>query len=96
MGLLNSVGNPMKRVFSLLTPTATIAAIFINGITPVQAQEVVLTLMYNSVVVQHSHSIPSRQLESPPLPPDNGTPSDRTGAGTRAVQQTVSLTEETL
>lgn len=74
----------MKRVFSLLTPTAIIAAIFINGITPAQAQEVVLTSMFNSVVVQRSPNSPSQQVESAPPPPDNGAPSDRTGAGTRA------------
>ena len=95
MGLLNSVTNPMKRVFSLLTPTATITAIFISGITPAPAQEVVLTSMFNSVVVQRSQNSPSRQLESPP-PPDNGAPSDRSAAGTHAVQQTVPLTEEAL
>ena len=96
MGLLNSVSNPMKRVFSLLTPTATITAIFISGITPAPAQEVVLTSMFNSVVVQRSQNSPSRQLESPPPPPDNGAPSDRSAAGTRAVQQTVVLPEQAL
>ena len=96
MGLLNSVSNPMKRVFSLLTPTATIAAIFISGITPAPAQEVVLTSMFNSLVVQRSPNSSSRQLESPPPPPDNGAPSDRTAAGTHAVQPTVPLTEEAL
>jgi hypothetical protein len=51
--------------------------------------------MFNSVVVQRSQNSPSRQLESPP-PPDNGAPSDRSAAGTHAVQQTVPLTEEAL
>ena len=96
MGLLNAVDNPMKRIFSLLTPTATIAAIFISSITPAPAQEVVLTSMFNSLVVQRSPNSSSRQLESPPPPPDNGAPSDRTAAGTHAVQPTVPLTEEAL
>jgi hypothetical protein len=96
MGLLNAVGNPMKRIFFLLTPTATIAAILMSGITPAQAQEVVLTSMFNSVVVQRSSNSPSRQLESAPPPPDRGTPSSETGAGTRAVQPPVELPEEAL
>lgn len=94
MGLLNSVDNPMKSVFSLLASTATIAAIFISGIAPAQAQKVVLTSMFNSVVVQDSQKSPSRQLESAPPPPDNGAPDTRTGAGTRAAQPPVKLTEE--
>jgi hypothetical protein len=52
--------------------------------------------MFNSEVVQRSPNSPNRQLESPPPPPDNGAPSDRTAAGTHAVQQTVPLTEEAL
>jgi hypothetical protein len=94
--LLNSVSNPMKRVLSLLTPTTAIAAIFISGITPTQAQEVVLTSMFNSVVVQRSPNIPNRQFESPPPPPDNGAPDTKTGAGTYVAQPPVGLPEEAL
>ncbi|AFZ22213.1 hypothetical protein [Allocoleopsis franciscana] len=86
MGWLNLVSNPMQSIFYLLAPTATIAAIFISSITPVPASEVVLTSMFNSVVVQHSYSNPSQQLESAPPPLDNGAPRDRSGAGTRAVE----------
>ncbi|MCA1990689.1 MAG: hypothetical protein LDL41_01390 [Coleofasciculus sp. S288] len=84
----------MKRIFSLLTPTATAAAILMSGIPPAQAQELVLTPMFNSVVAQHSPEIPSRQLElSPPLP-GNGRPDERTDAGTRAAQPPVALPEK--
>ncbi len=95
MGLLNAVGNSMKRVFFLLTPTATIAAILMSGITPAQAQELVLTPMFNSVVVQHSSESPSRQLESSP-PPVDDRPDDRTPAGTHVAQPPVVPPEEAL
>ncbi len=92
MGLLNAVGNSMKRVFFLLTPTATIAAILMSGITPAQAQELVLTPMFNSPVVQHSPENPSRQLESSP-PPVDDRPDERTPAGTHVAQPPVVLPE---
>lgn len=90
MGLLNTVGNPMKRVFSLLTPTATIAAILISGITPAQAEEVVLTSMFNSVVVQLPKSF-NQQEESDPPPPAKGSP-----GGSRIAQPPVVLPKEAL
>lgn len=96
MGLLNAVGNPMKRVFCLLTPTATIAAIFLSGITQAQGQDLVVTSMFNSVVVQRSPYSPSQRFESAPPPPDRGTPGTETGAGTRAVQPPVDLPEAAL
>jgi hypothetical protein len=85
----------MKRVFFLLTPTATIAAILISGITPAQAQEFVLTPMFNSPVVQHSSESPSRQLESSP-PPVDDRPDERTPAGTHVAQPPVVPPEEAL
>ncbi len=96
MGLLNSVSNPMQRVFSLLTPTVTAAAILMSGITPAQAQELVLTPMFNSPVVQHSPESLSRQLESSPRPPVDDRPDERTPAGTRVAQPPVVLPEKTL
>jgi hypothetical protein len=95
MGLLNAVGNPMKRVFSLLTRTAIIAAILMSGITPAQAQELVATSMFNSVVVQRSPKSFNQQVESAP-PPVDGRPSDRTSAGSRVAQPPVVLPEEVL
>jgi hypothetical protein len=67
-----------------------------NGITPTHAQEVVLTSMFNSVVVQRSPSSPNRQLESAPPLTDNGAPDSRTGAGTHVAQPPVVLPEEAL
>ncbi len=95
MGLLNAVDNPMKSVFSLLTSTATIAAILMIGITPAQAQELVVTSMFNSVVVQHSSKSLNQQVESAP-PPVDGRPGDRTPAGSRIAQPPVVLPEEAL
>jgi hypothetical protein len=95
MGLLNAVDNPMKCVFSLLTSTATIAAILISGITPAPAQELVITSMFNSVVVQRSPKSFNQQVESAP-PPVDGRPGDRTPAGSRIAQPPVVLPEEAL
>ena len=95
MGLLNSVDNPMKSVFSLLTSTATIAAILISGITPAPAQELVVTSMFNSVVVQRSPKSFNQQVDSAP-PPVDGRPGDRTPAGSRIAQPPVVLPEEAL
>ena len=95
MGLLNSADNPMKCVFSLLTSTATIAAILISGITPAPAQELVITSMFNSVVVQRSPKSFNQQVESAP-PPVDGRPGDRTPAGSRIAQPPVVLPEEAL
>jgi hypothetical protein len=95
MGLLNSVDNPMKSVFSLLTSTATIAAILISGITPAPAQELVVTSMFNSVVVQRSPKSFNQQVEFA-RPPVDGRPGDRTPAGSRIAQPPVVLPEEAL
>lgn len=95
MGLLNSVDNSMKSVFSLLTSTTTIAAILISGITPAPAQELVITSMFNSVVVQRSPKSFNQQVESAP-PPVDGRPGDRTPAGSRIAQPPVVLPEEAL
>ncbi|HEY9741079.1 MAG TPA: hypothetical protein V6C90_11375 [Coleofasciculaceae cyanobacterium] len=85
----------MKCVFSLLTSTATIAAILISGITPAPAQELVITSMFNSVVVQRSPKSFNQQVESAP-PPVDGRPGDRTPAGSRIAQPPVVLPEEAL
>lgn len=95
MGLLNAVGNPMQRVFFLLTPIATIIAILMSGITPAQARELVMTSMFNSVVVQRSPKSCNQQVESAP-PPVDGRPGDRTPAGTRVAQLPVILPEGAL
>ncbi len=95
MGLLNAVDNPMKCVFSLLTSTATIAAILISGITPAPAQELVITSMFNSVILQRSPKSFNQQVESAP-PPVDGRPGDRTPAGSRIAQPPVVLPEEAL
>ncbi len=95
MGLLNSVDNSMKSVFSLLTSTATIAAILISGITPAPAQELVITSMFNSVILQRSPKSFNQQVESAP-PPVDGRPGDRTPAGSRIAQPPVVLPEEAL
>lgn len=85
----------MQRVFFLLTPIATIAAILMSGITPAQAQELVMTSMFNSVVVQRSPKSFHQQVESTP-PPVDGRPDDRTPAGTRVAQPPVMLSEQAL
>ncbi len=85
----------MKRVFFLLTPTAAIAAILMSGITPAQAQELVVNSMFNSVVVQRSSKSFNQQVESAP-PPVDGRPGDRTPAGSRIAQPSVVLPEEAL
>jgi hypothetical protein len=95
MGLLNLLSNPMKRVFSLLAPTATVTAILISGITPAQSQELVQTSMFNTVVAQGFPKNSNQQFQSSP-PPVDGRPDERTGAGTQAAQPPVELLEEPL
>jgi hypothetical protein len=86
----------MKYIFSLLTPSATTAAIFISGIIPAQTQEVVSTSMFNSVVVQRSLHSFNQQLKSEPPPVDGRPPRDDTPGGSRVVQPPVMLPEEVL
>ncbi len=86
----------MKLILSLLTPTTAIAAILISGITPAQAQELVVTSMFNSPVVQRSPKSFNQQVESAPPPPVDGRPGDRTPAGTRVAQPPVMLPEKAL
>jgi hypothetical protein len=94
-GIVEAVGNPIKRVFFLLTPTATIAAILMSGITPAPAQELVVTSMFNSVVVQRSPKSFNQQVEFA-RPPVDGRPGDRTPAGSRIAQPPVLLPEQAL
>jgi hypothetical protein len=95
MGLLNPLSNLMKYIFSLLTPSATIATILMGGIISAQAQEVVSTSMFNSVVVQRSVNSFNQQLKSDPPPVDGRPPRDDTPGGSRVVQPPV-LPEEVL
>jgi len=53
-------------------------------VTHAQASQVVLTSMFNDVLVQDSPKSLSLSKETaPPPPPVNGAPRDLTGAGTR-------------
>ncbi|MEW6497687.1 MAG: hypothetical protein AB1589_35065 [Cyanobacteriota bacterium] len=86
----------MQRVFSLLTPTATAAGILITGVIPAQSQELALTSMFNSVVVQRAPTSFNQQLKSAPPPVDGRPDDERTPAGTRLAQPPVVLPEEAL
>lgn len=57
-----------------------------------QASQIVLTKMFNAVVVQRSTLNPNLPSDSVP-PPVDGAPDDRTGAGTRAAQSPVAQPE---
>lgn len=69
---------------------ATLAAIvfatgFSQSLTHDQAAQVVLTSMFNHVLVQHSPLNPSQPIELVSAPPPvNGRPDDRVPAGTHA------------
>jgi hypothetical protein len=80
------------KYFAALT-AIVLATELSQPLTHAQASQAVLTSMFNDVLVQRSPLNPSLSRNSDSPPPDNGAPSDRTGGGTLAVQQTVSQPE---
>jgi hypothetical protein len=80
------------KYFAALT-AIVLATELSQPLTHAQASQVVLTSMFNDVLVQRSPLNPSlsRNLDSPP--PIDGRPDDRTGAGTRAAQPPVAQPE---
>ena len=83
------------KYFAALT-AIVLATGFSQPLTQAQDPQVVLTSMFNDVLVQRSLLNPSLSRNSDSPPPDNGAPSDRTGAGTRTAQPPVELSEEAL
>ena len=75
------------KYFATLTAIVLATGLSLR-VTHAQASQVVLTSMFNHVLVQDSPKSLSLSKETaPPPPPVNGAPRDRTGAGTRYHKQ---------
>ncbi len=77
----------MNSKYSIVLTAIVLATGLSLPVTHAQASQVVLTSMFNDVLVQPSPlSLSLSKDSAPPPPPVDGRPDDRTPAGTRATK----------